>query len=561
MLAPGDEATVQIELFNQSAKGEQFTLRIVDLPSEMVLLSQNSVYVAPGERAKMPISLNVSEESRIKAGHHPYQIIVRCESDPEETAVVSARITVAPTSEFSMEVWPLEITGNGQCQILVRNEGNGTSRLSLVGQSNEPSLQFEGQRGQIKLEPGEATTLSMSVMSDDRPFFGRSRRHPFEIRVRNDMGEAKSQTGQLVLKPIVPSWALPVAEILLVVLLASLAISRFFGNDAQQVDNTPVMALESEDTNVPPIAETPVGDSSAAPSGETDNAEGAEIEATAVIDFALPDLSPAATDDAGTTSTENDSDGDGLSNLDEINVFNTDPNLADSDLDGVSDGDEIANGTDPLRFPISTATPAPDGSDVPPIEETAVIIVAPTSEPAPEATPAPQTQPSGDNGIQLSLVPEGTGWVSESGGIGTGLPAKAGDLADNDAVRGFLSYDLSAIPANATIASAQLNFPTNSQDITTSGAPFSELDCLMFESSEFELPLDESDYDAFGFFIECLPNKPTNLDLLIDVQDALDFDSPYLQIRFGFTADSNNDNAIDLFEIQTAPTLEVVYTS
>ncbi len=43
-----------------------------------------------------------------------------------------------------------------------------------------------------------------------------------------------------------------------------------------------------------------------------------------------------------------DTDGDGLSDTDEINVYGTDPNAADSDQDGLSDGDEINNyGTDP----------------------------------------------------------------------------------------------------------------------------------------------------------------------------------------------------------------------
>jgi hypothetical protein len=43
-----------------------------------------------------------------------------------------------------------------------------------------------------------------------------------------------------------------------------------------------------------------------------------------------------------------DSDGDSLSDFDEINVYGTDPNNFDTDSDGLSDGDEIDVGTDPL---------------------------------------------------------------------------------------------------------------------------------------------------------------------------------------------------------------------
>jgi len=42
-----------------------------------------------------------------------------------------------------------------------------------------------------------------------------------------------------------------------------------------------------------------------------------------------------------------DSDGDGLSDYDEIHVYDTDPWLADSDGDGISDAEELDDGTDP----------------------------------------------------------------------------------------------------------------------------------------------------------------------------------------------------------------------
>src|SRR5574344_835170 len=43
-----------------------------------------------------------------------------------------------------------------------------------------------------------------------------------------------------------------------------------------------------------------------------------------------------------------DSDGDGLSDFDEINIFGSDPYEADSDSDGIEDGDAVLNGRDPV---------------------------------------------------------------------------------------------------------------------------------------------------------------------------------------------------------------------
>lgn len=45
-----------------------------------------------------------------------------------------------------------------------------------------------------------------------------------------------------------------------------------------------------------------------------------------------------------------DGDGDGLFDDDETNVYGTDPGRSDTDRDGVSDGEEVFNKTDPRNF-------------------------------------------------------------------------------------------------------------------------------------------------------------------------------------------------------------------
>ncbi len=58
-----------------------------------------------------------------------------------------------------------------------------------------------------------------------------------------------------------------------------------------------------------------------------------------------------------------DIDGDGILNDDETNIYGTDPNNPDTDGDGINDGNEIANGTDPLDpcDPMGALTTDTDG--------------------------------------------------------------------------------------------------------------------------------------------------------------------------------------------------------
>jgi len=85
--------------------------------------------------------------------------------------------------------------------------------------------------------------------------------------------------------------------------------------------------------------------------------------------------SPAAADPRTT-----DTDGDGLSDYDEVNVYHTSPYLEDTDGDGISDGQEVKNGTDPncpegkvcnVTTPLATSTAA--SPTVAPTESSAAI--------------------------------------------------------------------------------------------------------------------------------------------------------------------------------------------
>ncbi|HSE34714.1 MAG TPA: Ig-like domain-containing protein, partial [Candidatus Paceibacterota bacterium] len=54
-----------------------------------------------------------------------------------------------------------------------------------------------------------------------------------------------------------------------------------------------------------------------------------------------------------------DSDGDGITDYDEINLYGADPRDADTDNDGIRDGDEIMAGTNPAAMPTVAATGTP----------------------------------------------------------------------------------------------------------------------------------------------------------------------------------------------------------
>lgn len=73
-----------------------------------------------------------------------------------------------------------------------------------------------------------------------------------------------------------------------------------------------------------------------------------DTEGSYTIQIVVSDGSESISQSAIVLVEPLDSDDDGLSDEDEINIYGTDPTLFDTDSDGVGDGDEVAVGTDPL---------------------------------------------------------------------------------------------------------------------------------------------------------------------------------------------------------------------
>ncbi len=69
-----------------------------------------------------------------------------------------------------------------------------------------------------------------------------------------------------------------------------------------------------------------------------------------IVPPAAPEPVADTTVDETSEPVATDTDGDGVADSDEVDLYGTDPETWDTDGDGLSDGDELfVAGTDPLR--------------------------------------------------------------------------------------------------------------------------------------------------------------------------------------------------------------------
>lgn len=137
-----------------------------------------------------------------------------------------------------------------------------------------------------------------------------------------------------------------------VVILAAIGVgawygyTTFFAPDQVIVNTNLNAALNTNNTNNTNNSNTATNENSnTAAVNSNINVNGTIVERT--VDTDGDGMSDKEEGLYGTDPNSPDSDNDGLTDRDEIKVFETDPNNSDTDADSFSDGDEVRAGYDP----------------------------------------------------------------------------------------------------------------------------------------------------------------------------------------------------------------------
>jgi hypothetical protein len=184
-----------------------------------------------------------------------------------------------------------------------------------------------------------------------------------------------------------------------------------------------------------------------------------------------------------------------------------------------------------------------------------------SSGPVPDTpTPTPTPTPSS---MTLPYRTNESGWVTQSGGVGTGStrPPQAGDFNNNAIVRGFLSFDLTGLPSDANVQSASLTIP----GINQLGAPFPSFGTLTFEALWYGTSLAPAAYGRSAYTVLHQTNQEPSypIEVTAGVEEAVSQGYSRFQIRFRFDQGTDNDGSADEYIVRPdrgEPVLEVVYT-
>jgi len=439
-VTPGGRADLQIELLNQGMTVDHFQVAMQKLPPEWVTISQESIQLMPGANGAMSATIQPPMDSSATAGPHPYRLVIRSSSDASESATVDGQVTVQPFTRFTTDMRPKRLSNGGVCRVLIRNEGNAESDFSVTGRDPAEAIQFDGQQGRLRLGPGQRGTADLNLKAKERPFFGRSKNLPFEVLVGTKASDRRQLAGQLDVKPVIPSWLVPLLIALgLILCIASAGLFTFWNGRNNEATRTAeaatdvfLAAVQTEEAQGTAAADATAQFEGASAVTATSQALTAEAEgdddedglsnqseAELGTDPDNPDTDGDGLNDGqevnqhGTNPKQQDTDGDTLLDGDEVNTHKTSPTNPDTDGEGLTDGVEVVAGGDPLQLPTATQPPTATatGTPEPTATPTASLTPSPTFTPTPVTVQLPAEAdrywPAGNRPLLLILCLDG----------------------------------------------------------------------------------------------------------------------------------------------------------
>ena len=358
----GSMATLAFEVKNDSRLVDHFVVQVIGLPEEWVMSPGNPLYLMPGNRDTAQITFRPPRNSKAKAGAHPFEVRVVARAQNLYSPAQQATLIIAPFQLYTTELAPQKIKRRGKAEVTITNRGNAPEAYTIYARDREQQISYELASTAVTLEPGQTEYVGIRMAPKKPIYFGTTESYMFEVGVSpaEDSETIQRLSGELVNQPYITK-AMIFGVLGLIAVIAGMGTYLLGLVQSNRVADATATLVAVATENI------------------------ATQTAVAAADDDGDRLSNARETELGIEPNNPDTDGDGLTDGDEVLAWGTDPKKRDTDGDTLSDGQEVNDtGTDPLN--VDT-----DGDGINDNLDT-----APQQEPTPTETPFPTINAQGD---------------------------------------------------------------------------------------------------------------------------------------------------------------------
>lgn len=377
-VVPGERRVVRMDVQNEGKETDHFALELHGLPPMWYSIPMDALHLLPERRGTLQMTLHPPRDSEVLVGGHNFDVIVRSQMNRAEYVSRPMKLEVSPFYGMNTQMQARRFRDDGFTYLNISNTGNAPDNYTVEVVDAAEGLVVRPEPMQIAVEAGQTDHVLIRTLNEKRRFVGVTKVYPFRLSITPESGavQPQMQTAEAVSEPVFSAWVVALSGLGLTACLFILLLSLLaFGANRG-------------------------GTSSSDSGGSAGNGGGGGNSSTVT-----PDL------------RQLDTDGDGLSDYDEINSHGTNPNDRDSDDDNLNDGYEInTSRTNPLNpdtdgdgfpdgadpNPLATPPPTPDvvSSQAAASQQTlaaatqdAIANPSPTITPSPTGTPTPTATP------------------------------------------------------------------------------------------------------------------------------------------------------------------------
>ena len=355
-VTPGTQVAMPIEVVNRSDLVDHFRVDLIGLPAAWATTPKEPLLLLPNSRNTTSVTFHPPMNANSTAGEHAFEVRVSARAQGIVSPSIQCSLDIQPFYSYVVDMEPERIPAGRYVQVTINNSANSFGKYTLQARDREQALTFDLKAKQYTLAPGQNEIFPVRVLSKRRHLLGAPKTYPFEMTVIPTPAEAyggtQSAQGEVIVQSLIPGWLLG-GCLLLIIGLIAVAIFGYTQITALNAANQTQVALAAATD----VAATATAIALADSDGDgLPNVREAELETD-------PNLA--------------DTDEDGLTDGDEVRVYASNPLNRDTDGDGLSDGDEVANGTNPIN-PDTDGDTIPDNVDI-----------APQILPTPTITPFP----------------------------------------------------------------------------------------------------------------------------------------------------------------------------
>lgn len=219
-VTPGTPVTATLTLHNRGSVVDELTLAVSDLPAEWVRFSKERVPLLPNAQETITLTIQPPRKPEALAKDYRFTITVTSREHKASASAVGS-LRVLPFQGLSMALEP--VRSRRDFKVALHNQGNAPATYGFSGADEENAFTYEFAEQVVTLQPGERRKIPLQVISPNRPQIGGRENWPFSVvaALQEAGGAEVRANGQLMIRPPIPVWVVPLALLLVLCLLGA----------------------------------------------------------------------------------------------------------------------------------------------------------------------------------------------------------------------------------------------------------------------------------------------------------------------------------------------------